>query len=275
MAHADDDDAYDDDTGDPIEPKADTHLKPEDRAAEKLGELRLHSELAAIFEATRKFEAAILPGLDPEIARDVQRSMAKFERAKVDGMPILTAGVLPDAMRILSLPVTASLSTNDYHVYRRPGEAMIVRWLAGDDEVERFINRYQAHCDAALAGARADDRSSMEWRGDDATLAYLKALDAAELNATLLYYREPVRTHGLCVLTTAVTDEMNIRFLCTHLMGADVADVVGPASAPADDAPDRELAWFFKLFSLRAVVEGVERMCFFTFLQKSDDEFDF
>ena len=47
-------------------------------------------------------------------------------------------------------------------------------------------------------------------------------------------------------------------------------------SAPPEDQPtESDRAWFFKLFSLRCVVEGEERMCFFTYLQKSDDSFDF
>jgi hypothetical protein len=258
----------------PIEPKAETYLTPDARAAEKVAELRMHSELAAIFEGPRKFEANLTAGLDPDIARDVQRSMAKFERSKVEATPVLDAASMPDAFRILELPTTAALTTNDYHIYRRPGEVMIARWLAGD-EIDTFIGRYQAHCDAALAGAREEDRSSLEWRGDEQTTAYLTALDAAELNAELLYYREPIRKHGICVITTTATDEMNIRFLCSHLMGAEISDVVGTASAPGDDATDRELAWYFKLFSLRGAKDGVERMCFFTFLQKSDDDFDF
>src|SRR4051812_22662671 len=113
----------------PIEPKADTHLKPEDRAAEKVADLRLHSELAAIFEAPRKFDASLIP-LDSDVARDVQRSMAKFERAKVGATPVLDAASMPEAFRILNLPTTSDLSTSDYHIYRRPGEVMIARWLA-------------------------------------------------------------------------------------------------------------------------------------------------
>ena len=54
------------------------------------------------------------------------------------------------------------------------------------------------------------------------------------------------------------------------------------ASAPPDSPTDfdklsageRDRAWFFKLFSLRGMVEGEERMCFFTYLQKSEDTFD-
>ncbi|MDB5303952.1 MAG: hypothetical protein JWM97_1501, partial [Phycisphaerales bacterium] len=40
-----------------------------------------------------------------------------------------------------------------------------------------------------------------------------------------------------------------------------------------DEPTEQDLAWFFKLFSLRGTVDGTERMCFFTYLQKSDDSF--
>ena len=256
------------------EPKADAHLSPEAKAGEKVAELRMHSELAAIFEGPRKFDASVV-ALDPDVARDVQRAIAKFERSKIKATPVLEPDALGEAQRILALPAdsSAALTTSDYHVYRRPGEVMMVRWLAAE-EVDTFYGRYQAHCDAALGGSRDDERSSLAWRGDAQTTAYLAALDAAELNAEALYFREPVRKHGICVLSTTVADEMNIRFLCGHLMGVEVEEVTGAASAPGDDATDRDLAWYFKLFSLRGSVEDVERICFFAFLQKSDDDFD-
>ena len=68
---------------------------------------------------------------------------------------------------------------------------------------------------------------------------------------------------------------MDVLHLCQHLMGVDPAELVGPASAPPEDDPsEQDRAWFFKLFSLRGVVENVERMCFFTFMQKAEDTFD-
>ena len=39
-------------------------------------------------------------------------------------------------------------------------------------------------------------------------------------------------------------------------------------------ATEQDRAWFFKLFSLRGVVQDVQRMCFFTYLQKAEDTFD-
>jgi hypothetical protein len=54
-------------------------------------------------------------------------------------------------------------------------------------------------------------------------------------------------------------------------MGVSPAELVGSASVPPDEPTDQDLAWFFKLFALRGMVEAEERMCFFTYLQKSDD----
>ncbi|MDB5324413.1 MAG: hypothetical protein JWN40_6044, partial [Phycisphaerales bacterium] len=49
-------------------------------------------------------------------------------------------------------------------------------------------------------------------------------------------------------------------------------EIVSPASAPPADGPtEQDLAWFFKLFALRGIHDGIEQMCFFAFLQKSDD----
>src|SRR5881396_2749045 len=105
---------------------------PAQRAREKSDEFRMHAELAAVFEGPRKFEAELRPGLDPEIARDMQRTVGRLEKLRAAETALLppdTAGA--DAARLLNLPQTASLSTNDYHIHRRPGEVMIVRWLGG------------------------------------------------------------------------------------------------------------------------------------------------
>ena len=61
-----------------------------------------------------------------------------------------------------------------------------------------------------------------------------------------------------------------------HIMGLPSAQLVGPASAPPDEAPtEQDRAWFFKLFSLRGKKDDVEQMFFFTYLQKAEDTFDF
>jgi hypothetical protein len=241
-----------------------------ERIIEKAGELRMHAELAAVFEGTRKFDARVKPRLDADLARDVQRKIGKLEKSVVPNTPIIEPESAPIAAELLAIPETKNLSTNDYHVHRRPGEAMVIRWLAGD-EVETFYERLQAHFDAGLAAHREEERANNEWKQDPKTLAYLELLDKLELSLAERYLREPIKTHNVFVLSTVTADEMNIAFLTGYIMQIDPAELVGEASAPPDPPTDQDLAWFFKLFLLRGVVDGVERMCFFTFLQKSDD----
>lgn len=257
----------------PQEDPAERSIDPARQAQEKSDEFRMHAELAAVFEGCRKFDARLVPGLDPQLARDVQRGMGKLEKAKTPDSPVLPPASAEDAADLLNFPKTHDLSPNDYHVHRRPGEVMIVRWLEGD-EVDTFYQRLQAHFDAALEGYREDERQAKEWKQDPQTLAYLAALDAINLKTADRYLREPIRSHGLFVLSTQTADEINIAYLCDHVMGVSPAEVVGPASAPPDAPTDRDLAWFFKLFSLRGTADGTERMCFFAYLQKSDDGFD-
>jgi hypothetical protein len=102
---------------------------------------------------------------------------------------------------------------------------------------------------------------------------YLTALDAVEVKMADRYLRDLIRQHSVFVLSTQTADEMNIAYLVGDIMGVTPADLVGRASAPSDSAAQQDLAWFFKLFSLRGIVEGIERMCFFTYLQKSDETF--
>ena len=248
-------------------------IKPEDQAKEKFDEFRMHAELAAVFEAKRKFDAQILTRLDADLARDVQRTMARLEKAKEADSPLLPPTVADDAAKLLKFPDANDLSTNDYHIHRRPGETMIVRWLAGD-EVETFYERLQAHFDAALGQFREEERQSHGWKQDARTSQYLEALDKIEVRMADRYARDVVRKHKVFILSTQTADEIDIMHLCDYVMGVPSAEVVGAASAPPEDgATERDRAWFFKLFSLRGVVDGTERMCFFTFLQKSDDTF--
>ena len=249
----------------PQEPSSD----PANRAKEKSDEFRMHAELAAVFEACRKFEAQIRPGLDAQLARDIQRGMARLEKAKEADSPVLPETSNAQALDLLRFSDAHLLSTNDYHLHRRPGEVMAARWLAGE-QVETFYQRLQAHFDAAMEGFREDERSSNEWKQDPATLAYLAALDALEVRMADRYLRDIIKQHGVCVLSTQTTDDINIAYLADHIMGVAPADIVGAASAPPENPAEQDLAWFFKLFSLRGVVEGIERMCFFAFLQKSD-----
>jgi hypothetical protein len=199
--------------------------------------------------------------------------VAKLEKSKTPDSPVLPPDAVAEAARVLDLPVTIDLPTNDYHIHRRPGEVMIVRWLAGD-EVESFYTRLQAHFDAALEGFKEDERQALEWKNDEGTAEYLRALDGAEVKMAERYLRDWIRTQNLFVLSTQTADEINIQYLAQQIMNVAAAEVVGEMAAPPDEDPsERDLAWFFKLFSLRGVKDGVEQMCFFTFLQKTDDTF--
>ena len=256
----------------PGERPAEHAADPAARAKEKADEFRMHAELAAVFEAKRKFDAQIDAHLDAEVARDVQRTIARLEKAKVPETPVIDPQFADEAKRILLMPQTATLSTNDYHIRRRPGEVILVRWLAGD-EVETFYTRLQAHFDAALGAFKEEEKQQHAWRQDPQTLKYLEALDTLEVKIPDRYLRDPIRKHGVFILSTQAADEMDILHLCDYVMGVDASAVVGRASAPPEDgATEKDRAWFFKLFSLRGVIDGVERMCFFTFLQKADDE---
>ena len=244
---------------------------PADRAREKFDQFRMHSEFAAVFEGPRKFEAQLLPKLDAELAREVQRTIARLEKSRPADSPLLPPESTADAVALLTMPTTRGLATNDYHIHRRPGEVVMVRWLAGD-EVESFYTRLQAHFDAALTQFREEERQQHAWRQDADTLKYLEALDAIDVRMADRYLRDPIRQHNLFVLSTQAADELDILHLSDYVMGVSAADVVGRASAPPEEAPtEKDRAWFFKLFALRGVADGVERMCFFTYLQKSDD----
>lgn len=238
----------------------------------------MHAELAAVFEGRRKFGAQLVPNLDPDIARDVQRTIARLEKARPADVPIIPDPFAPDGYRLLNFPQISGTSANDYHIYRRPGETMIVRFLAGN-QVEMFYERMQAHFDAALNQFREEERQSLGWKQDTGTLKYLELLDNIDVRMADRYLRDVMRKHNVTVLSTQSADEMDILHLCDYVMGVPAAEIVGPASAPPDEPADvdeasraeRDRAWFFKLFSLRGIAEGVEQMCFFTYLQKSDD----
>jgi hypothetical protein len=255
----------------PNEDPAERAIDPAAAVTDKSDEFRMHAELCAVFEGPRKFDAELRADLDAELAREIQRTMGRLEKAKTPDSPVLPESAVADAARLLQMPGERELSTNHYHIHRRPGEVMIVRWLAGD-EVETYYTRLQAHFDAAMEGFKEDERQAKEWKADEKTKAYLAALEAVDVKMAERYLREPIKAHGLFVLSTQSADELNIAYLSDYVMGATAAEVVGAASAPPEDgATESELGWFFKLFALRGVVEGVERMCFFAFLQKSDD----
>ena len=254
----------------PSEEPAERQLDPADRAREKADEFRMHAELAAVFEGPRKFEAELLANLDPQLAREIQRTMGRLEKSRPADSGLLPPQSAADAAGLLNVPETRGLSTNDYHIYRRPGEAMIVRWLQGD-QVEAFYERLQAHFDAALEGYREEERQTHGWKQDPKTLEYLAALDAIDVNMAERYRRDLIRQQRIHVLSTQTADELNIRYLSDHIMGVPIEAIVGDASSPEDDPTEQDLAWFYKLFLLRGMNEGVEQMCFFMFMQKSDE----
>src|SRR4051812_19012055 len=96
----------------PEESPTERATDPETRAKDKLDEFRMHAELAAVFEATRKFDAQIKPKLDPEIARDIQRTIAKLEKSRVTDTPVIAPESMSEAARILTIPAKHELSTN-------------------------------------------------------------------------------------------------------------------------------------------------------------------
>jgi hypothetical protein len=244
---------------------------PKERAQAKSDEFRMHAELAAVFEGPRKFDARILPGLDADIAREAQRTIGRLEKAKMPDTPVIKPQSTSLAAELLDLPNTKEISTNDYHIHRRPGEVMILRWLQGD-EVDTYYTRLQAHFDAALTQYREDEHSTHGWKQDATMQAYLDALDKIQIKMEDRYLRPMIRQHKLHVLSTQAADEMDILHLADFIMGAPAAEVVGPGNAPPDEEPtEQDRAWFFKLFSLRGVKEDLEQMFFFTFLQKSDE----
>jgi hypothetical protein len=256
----------------PDEQRAEQATDPAGRAREKADEFRMHAELAAVFEGPRKFDAQILANLSADAARDVQRTIGKLEKLKAADHPVLPPEAMEDATRVLTMPDSSRLSTNDYHVHRRPGETVIIRWLAGD-ELETFYERLQAHFDVAMNAFREEERQALQWKQDPPTLKYLEALEALDVKMDERYLRPVIREHGVFVLSTQAADEMDIQHLTEYVMGVEPADVVGRASAPPDEPTDQDRAWFFKLFSLRGRIDGAERMCFFTYLQKADDAF--
>lgn len=272
----------------PIEQPGERAIDPKDRARDKADEFRMHAELAAVFEGCRKFDARINARLDPEIALEVQRTIARLEKARSVEHPVLPPEFAEAAAGMLTLAETRQLTTNDYHIHRRPGEVIIIRWLAGE-QVETFYERLQAHFDVAMTACREEERQSLGWKQDPQTLAYLDALDTLEVKMSERYLRPVIRDPSVLlkldpkqtvkpkdvfpifVLSTQTADEMDVLHLCDYVMGVEPAEVVGRASAPPEAPTEQDRAWFFKLFSLRGMVGGVERMCFFTFMQKVED----
>jgi hypothetical protein len=241
----------------------------------------MHAELAAVFEGKRKFDAEIDASLDAGVAREIQRTVAKLEKARMPDVPLISPESSDLARELLAYPKTKSLSTNDYHVYRRPGEVMIARFLSGE-RVHSFYTRFQAHFDAALGQYREEERQQHGWKQDEQTMKYLDALDKIDVKMADRYLRDALQKLAAAntdaqplptfAISTQTADEIDIVHLTDYLMGVSPEMLVGETSAPPDEgATEQERAWFFKLFSLRGIIDGEERTLFFSFLQKTDD----
>lgn len=259
---------------DPDERKDDKAAAPELRLKEKLDELRIHADLCAIFEGTRKFDAQVKTDVDANLVRDVQQIVGKLEKSKKPGMPFLTPARALGATTLFESLEVQGVSTGDYHVLRRPGEVMIVRWIKGE-QVETFYQRLQAHMDVAIKQTREDERQALAWKNESATNTYLEKLDEAELDMQKWWMRDLLRDHELATVRTQTADEINISYIADFIMGVGAAALVGEEFAPPGGADDAELAWFFKLFALCGTRDGVEQIVFFVFLQKTEEEFDF
>jgi hypothetical protein len=259
---------------DPEERKDDNADAPDTRLKEKLDGLRIHADLCAIFEGTRKYDAQVRTDVDTNLIRDVQQIVAKLEKSKTPGKPFLTPARALGATSLFESLDEQGVSTSDYHVYRRPGEVMIVRWIKGD-QVDTFYERLQAHMDVAIKQTREDERQALAWKNEPATNEYLEKLDEAELDMQKWWMRDLLRDNELATVRTQTADEINISYLADFIMGVGAEAIVGKEFAPPSGPDDAELSWFFKLFALCGSKDGVEHIVFFVFLQKTEEEFDF
>jgi hypothetical protein len=247
--------------------------QPKQRLAQTLAALKQHAEFAAMYEGPRKFGDAVRPDLDAELARSIQQRVAKVA-SKIGPGPLVNASQQTLARELLRLHTAEGLAPRDYFIYRRPGEVMMVRWLAGDD-VSTYHQRMQAHFDVALKQTQADEREKLAWRNDEKDNAYLELLDEATFEMSHYTAREIVTRSKMAVMSSLMADAVHIGFLCEQVMGVSAAEVVGAAFSPPADAGDEEVSWFYRHFSLRGVLDEVEAVMNFTFLQKtSDDWFD-
>src|SRR4051794_9583767 len=147
----------------PEESPGERVVDPAQLAKDKTDEFRVHAEVCAVFEGPRKFEAEIRR-LKDDVARDIQKRMARLEKAKKPDSPILPPESAADAAELLKLS-GEQFSTNDYHIYRRPGEVMIMRWLEGE-QIDSFYERLQAHFDVALDDFKNEQREAFGWKQD-------------------------------------------------------------------------------------------------------------
>ena len=55
---------------------------PAEQARDQADKFRTHAELAAVFEAVRKFGVQIIPGLDAKLTREIQQGMGRWRNPK-------------------------------------------------------------------------------------------------------------------------------------------------------------------------------------------------
>lgn len=252
---------------------------PEQAAKDKLEELRMYAELAAVFEGPRKFDQAFRRDLPLDLAQRLQRGLLTLERARPGQSQLIPAEHISLARELLAAHDTAGLTCGDYHAAVRPGQVLIARWIQGGD-FDTFHERLSDHFDAMLAGHIEDEESARRWLGDSTLPKYLQSLKKHKPNLPERYLWAFIRSGGVpACLSTHTADELNIAFLAETVMGLTVGEIVGQQAALAvsddDDAawPDEsDLAWYFKLFLLRGTVEQVPTACFFAFLQKTGDD---
>ena len=135
----------------------------------------------------------LLPGLDPEVAREVQRGMARLEKAKSPDSPVLPQPSAADAAALLDLP----RRPRPVHQRlphpppaRRSDDRPLAPGRAGRD-VLRAASGPLRRGPGGVQGGRA---AGQEWKQDPQTLAYLTALDAIEVRMADRYLRDEIRT---------------------------------------------------------------------------------
>ena len=100
-------------------------------------------------------------------------------------------------------------------------------------------------------------------------LSVIRPALEAELQCALHLF--DVMRRILPILRLACEIQLGIAVRDLHHRAVEAAELVGRASAPPNEPTERDRAWFFKLFCLRGMKDGQERMFFFAFLQKTDE----
>lgn len=297
---------------DPDDASQSRRVGPEQAAAEKLEELRMYAELAAVFEGTARFGHAVRHDLPARVARQLQRGMVTLERARDGSVQLIPPEQVPLAHELLRLHRLEQLTLCDYHGCGESGELHIARWVAGSD-FDTVFERLQAHFESMLEGHIEEEREARGWRGDPYVSAYLAALERLKPDLPTRYLLPYLRSGAVpACLSTHTVDNLSVSFLCSTVMQIDApvlfapwhnmtaeeaaeyfADIdddeviasmlkLGrePGSEP-DDLPPVDLSaltdppWlshYFKLFLLRGMVDQSLVACFYAFFQLVIDD---